>query len=105
MPVTPNAGWLPIFALNDTIEAISDLPARPPERLAPPPWPAAPPPHRRQWPIFAFLIVALLATLGVAIVGWFRPLPGNPPPPPTYTAKQVADAKAQVCAAHEKVHS
>jgi hypothetical protein len=55
--------------------------------------------------MFAFLVVALLATLGIAIVGWFRPLPGKPTPPPTYTAKQIADAKAQVCAAHEKVHS
>ncbi|MEM6108581.1 hypothetical protein AAHS21_20455 [Mycobacterium sp. 050272] len=52
-----------------------------------------------------FLIVALLVTLGVAIVGWFRPVQPKPPPAPTYTAKQVADAKAQVCAAHEKVHS
>lgn len=53
--------------------------------------------------MFAFLVVALLATLGVAIVGWFRPLPYKPPPAPTYSEKQVADAKAKVCAAYEKV--
>lgn len=56
--------------------------------------------------MFAFLVVALLVTLGVAIVGWFRPVPVKPAPPsPTYTSQQVADAKAKVCAAYEKVHS
>jgi hypothetical protein len=55
--------------------------------------------------MFAFLVVALLVTLGVAIVGWFRPVPAKPPPPPTYTDQQVADAKAKVCAAYDKVHS
>ncbi|MGO9383211.1 MAG: hypothetical protein ACLP4W_14245 [Mycobacterium sp.] len=55
--------------------------------------------------MFAFLTVALLVTLGVAIVGWFRPVPAKSPPPPTYTAQQVADAKAKVCAAHDKVHN
>jgi hypothetical protein len=54
--------------------------------------------------MLVILTAALLVTLGVAIVGWSRPLPGNPPPPPTYTAKQIADAKAQVCAAFGKVH-
>ena len=55
--------------------------------------------------MFAFLVVALLVTLGVAIVGWFRPVAAKPPPAPTYTEQQVADAKAKVCAAHEKVHN
>jgi len=64
-----------------------------------------PPTHRRQWPMFASLVVALLVTLGVAIVGWFRPAPAKPPPAPTYSNQQVADAKAKVCAAYEKVHS
>jgi hypothetical protein len=54
--------------------------------------------------MFAFLVVALLVTLGVAIVGWFRPIPAKPPPAPSYSQQQVADAKAHVCAAHEKVH-
>ena len=55
--------------------------------------------------MFASLVVALLVTLGVAIVGWFRPAPAKPPPAPTYSNQQVADAKAKVCAAYEKVHS
>jgi hypothetical protein len=55
--------------------------------------------------MFAFLVIALLATLAVAIVGWFRSVPAKPPPPPTYTAQQTADAKAKVCAAYEKAHS
>jgi ribosomal protein S6 len=55
--------------------------------------------------MFTLLVLALLVALGVAIVGWFRPLPVKPAPPPTYTDQQVADAKAKVCAAHERVHS
>ncbi|WP_445159995.1 hypothetical protein ACTXG5_17510 [Mycobacterium sp. Dal123C01] len=55
--------------------------------------------------MFAFLVIALLATLAVAIVGWFRPVSAKPPPPPAYTAQQVADAKAKVCGVYEKVHS
>ncbi|MHA7650950.1 hypothetical protein ACX9NE_16100 [Mycobacterium sp. ML4] len=49
--------------------------------------------------------IALLA-IGIAIGAWFRPLPKNEPPPaPTYSTQQVADAKAKVCAAYAKVHS
>ena len=55
--------------------------------------------------MFAFLLVALLITLGVAIVGWFRPLPPKPPTAPTYTDQQVADAKTKVCAAYQKVRN
>jgi hypothetical protein len=48
--------------------------------------------------------IALLA-IGVAIGAWFRPLPKDEPPPaPTYSSQQVADAKANVCAAYRKVH-
>lgn len=53
--------------------------------------------------MFTFLIVALLMTLAVAIVGWFRPIQPKPPSPPTYTAQQTADAKAKVCATYEQV--
>jgi hypothetical protein len=53
--------------------------------------------------MFAFLVIALLVTLGVAIVGWFRPVPAKPPPAPTYSNQQVADAKARVCTAYEQV--
>lgn len=55
--------------------------------------------------MFAFVVIALLVTLSVAIVGWFRPAQPKPPSPPTYTAQQTADAKAKVCAAYDKVHS
>ncbi|ORA11151.1 hypothetical protein BST16_20160 [Mycobacterium asiaticum DSM 44297] len=47
--------------------------------------------------------IALLA-IGVALGAWLRPLPKNEPPPaPTYTSQQVADAKVKVCAAYAKV--
>lgn len=50
------------------------------------------------------LAVALVA-VGVAVAAWFRPLPDNTPAPAsTYTDQQVADAKAEICAAFEKVH-
>jgi hypothetical protein len=54
--------------------------------------------------MFAFLVIALLVTLGVAIGGWFRPVQLKPPQPLAYTAQQTADAKAKVCAARDKVH-
>jgi hypothetical protein len=49
------------------------------------------------------MTLALLVTLGVAIVGWFRPAPVKPPPTPTYSKQQVADAKTALCAAYEQV--
>ena len=85
---------------------VSDLPPPPTSAPVPSPWPGTTPPRpRRQRPTFAFLVVAILVTLGVAIVGWFRPLPAKPPAASTYTDQQVADAKAKVCAAYEKVHN
>jgi hypothetical protein len=43
--------------------------------------------------------------IGIAIGAWFRPLPKNEPPPaPSYSSQQVAEAKAKVCAAYERVH-
>lgn len=54
--------------------------------------------------MFAFLMVALLVTLGVAIAGWFRPAPANKvPAAPRYTDQQMADAKAKVCSTYEQV--
>lgn len=53
--------------------------------------------------MFAFLTVLLLVTLAVAIVGWFRPIPRKPPPLPTYSSEQIADAKAAICTAYEHV--
>jgi hypothetical protein len=54
--------------------------------------------------MFAFLFVALLVTLGVAIAGWFRPVPAKSPTPTAFTAQQIGDAKTKVCAAFEKAH-
>ena len=53
--------------------------------------------------MFALLMAVQLATLGVAIVGWFRPVPDKPPPVQTYTNEQVSEAKAKVCNAYEQV--
>lgn len=48
--------------------------------------------------------IALVA-VGIAIGAWFRPLPKNEPPPaPTYSSQEVADAKSKVCAAFLRVH-
>jgi hypothetical protein len=71
---------------------------------APPPWPQAGAPRRpRRWPTVAWL-VAITLVAGVALVGWLRPLQEHKPPAAsTYTDQQVANAKAQVCAAFEKV--
>ncbi|WP_155763796.1 hypothetical protein [Mycobacterium asiaticum] len=76
----------------------------------PPPatWPPATPPTHigpPQWLALVSLGVALLA-IGVALGAWFRPLAKHEPPPPapSYTSEQVAEAKAKVCAAYAKVH-
>ncbi|WP_090603166.1 hypothetical protein [Mycobacterium lentiflavum] len=53
--------------------------------------------------MFVFLMVALLVTLVVVIVGWFRPTPAKPPPVPAYSSQQIADAKAVICTAYEHV--
>jgi hypothetical protein len=55
--------------------------------------------------MFAFLLVALLVTLGVAKAGWFRPVPAKSPTPTAYNDLQVAEAKGKVCAEHLKVHN
>jgi hypothetical protein len=57
-----------------------------------------------RWPTFIVLAIALVG-MAVAFVGWFRPVPHNnqPPPKPTYSEQQIADAKAKVCAAFAKV--
>lgn len=67
-----------------------------------------PPKRARRWPTFAFFTVALSVTLGVAIVGWFRPGAStrsvSAPSAPTYSDQQTVEAKTKVCAAYEKVH-
>jgi hypothetical protein len=49
--------------------------------------------------------VALIA-VAVAVAAWLRPVPDNGPPAssaPTFTDQQIADAKADVCAAYKVV--
>lgn len=94
-------------AVSDTIHPMSDLPPPPSAAPAPPPWaPLAPPKHRRRWPIFTLLVITLIVAIGVAIIGWFRPLPDNKPPPtPGFSSQQIADAKAKACSAFEKVRT
>lgn len=68
----------------------------------------APPPiasgRPARWPT---LITLMIALTGVAIgfVGWFRPVAQHdqPPPKPTYSDQQAAEAKSNVCAAFAKV--
>ena len=80
-----------------------DLPPPPITSPGPPQWqPTLPPARKRQW-LIPLLVVALLATLGVAIAGWLRPAGTRPPAAPTYSNQQVADAKAAVCGAYEQV--
>src|SRR4051794_8849321 len=56
------------------IEIVSDFRPTSAASSVPPPWQVSLPPLRRQqWPTFA-LITALLMTLCVATVGWFRPV-------------------------------
>jgi hypothetical protein len=61
---------------------------------------------RSRWPSFAALVIALIG-VAVGIVGWSRPTPQNSPPPtppaPTFTEKEVTDAKADVCDAYKTV--
>jgi ABC-type transporter Mla subunit MlaD len=78
-------------------------PPRPdPGQQWPPPPPAFRPPSR--WSIFIAITIAVIG-VAVGFVGWFRPVPHNNPPPPnpTYTAQQTADAKAKVCTAFGQV--
>lgn len=74
----------------------------PPPFFAPGPPPRTPAPKRFR-PSLALLFVALLVTLGVAIVGWFRPVPPAAPEPQPYSAEQIAKAKAKVCSTYEQV--
>jgi hypothetical protein len=79
---------------------------QPPAPSAPPPWPPAGVPRRpRRWTAVAWL-VALALVAGVAIVGWLRPTQDHKSsgsPAPAYTDQQVATAKANICAAFDKV--
>jgi hypothetical protein len=56
-------------------------------------------------PMLVMLLITL-AAVGAAVAAWLRPIPHEkpaPPPAPTYSEQQVADAKSTVCAAYQKV--
>ena len=84
---------------------------QPPPPASQPPWAqvALPPrPGPAKWPTFVAVAIALVA-LGIAISSWFRPPPPDnklapPRPTPTFSTPQVADAKAKVCAACDRIH-
>lgn len=67
---------------------------RPPMAVGPP----------ARWLVLTALAIALIS-LTLGIVGWFRPDPHHdqPPPKPSYTDQQTADAKARVCDAFGKL--
>jgi hypothetical protein len=54
-----------------------------------------------RWATFAALAIALIAT-AVAIAAWFRPAPEIASP--TFTDRQTAQAKTNVCSAYTAVH-
>jgi hypothetical protein len=70
------------------------------------PWPPVQPPRGpARWPVVVMFAITLGA-VGVAVAAWLRPMPeakSAAPSAPTFSAQQVADAKARVCAAFEKV--
>jgi hypothetical protein len=90
--------------------AVPNAPPSPFSANPQPPWPSTQPPVSRrstQWPAVAAVAIALIAR-GVAISSWFRPLPETKPPSstpaPTFSTQQIADAKAKVCAAYDRIH-
>lgn len=64
-------------------------------------------PGRARWSALTALAIALVA-IRLAIGAWFRPLPDNKPPSPppaqTFNGQEVADAKARVCGAYDRIH-
>jgi hypothetical protein len=83
------------------------VPPGPGQHWGPPPSALTPPigfGHPARWPGYAALTIALVA-LAVGVAAWFRPAKHDtqPPPNPTYTQQQIADAKAKVCAAVGKL--
>ena len=72
------------------------------------PWGPVPPmavSRPARWPMFVMFLITLVA-VGAAVAAWLRPIPHTTsatPPAPVYSEQQVADAKAKVCAAYEKV--
>ncbi|GFG79741.1 hypothetical protein MPRG_30170 [Mycobacterium paragordonae] len=79
----------------------------PPPQPPPPAWATAASPAGSR-PSRGLAIVSLViafVAIGIAVGAWFRPLPKNEPPrAPIYSSQEVADAKAKVCAAYQRVN-
>ncbi|BCQ10939.1 hypothetical protein JMUB5695_04399 [Mycobacterium heckeshornense] len=82
-------------------------PRLPPPPMSPAPWIPQPPaawPKPLRWPSFAALLIALIG-VAIGIVGWFRPVPRNEQPAsptvPTYTDRQITDARSNICNAYK----
>ena len=63
--------------------------------------PAPQAPKWSRWPMFAALAMASIA-LAVAITTWFRPAPESASP--TFTDRQIAQAKSNICSAYTTAH-
>jgi hypothetical protein len=74
-----------------------------PEVEAGPSQPLPVPPSGRasRWPMFAALAIAAIA-VAVAITTWFRPAPQTALP--TFTDRQTAQAKSNICTAYTTAH-
>jgi hypothetical protein len=70
------------------------------------PWPPSQLPRGpARWPVVVMFAITLVA-VAAAVAAWLRPMPETnaaTPSAPTFTEKQVSDAKASTCAAYEKV--
>jgi hypothetical protein len=68
------------------------------------PWPPAAPRGPARWPVFVMFAITLVA-VAAAVAAWLRPTPeprSTAPSMVTFSAQQVDEAKAKVCAAFEK---
>jgi hypothetical protein len=69
------------------------------------PWPPIPPRGPARWPVVVMFVITLVA-VAAAVAAWLRPMPETKSAvsgAPTFSDQQVADAKAKVCSAYQRV--
>jgi hypothetical protein len=67
------------------------------------PWPPVPSRGPARWPVVLMFAITLVA-VAAAVAAWLRPMPETKSAAAlTFGEQQVADAKAKVCAAYQKV--